>query len=116
MLTTEPCNLIAEESSIKRKVKHKVVPAKYRWMIFYRFILAGIGGYILSALACVVLSYLFKAHPVDAVLSATMLAFIIYVSVFIWVFINHSTQRATYGVVIPSVLLFIFYWGLKGII
>jgi hypothetical protein len=92
------------------------VLVRYRLMVFLRFVLAIFGGYYLAAITATVMGMAFVAEPlkVNAVLSATMLAFIIYCAVFIGVFMVRSTLKAWMGVILPSLVMSALYWLMKG--
>lgn len=92
--------------SAKKKTK-AATPLSYRFMILYRFILALLGGYILSALSAIVIAELFAEQPANAAMSATLIAFCLYCSAFIWVFMVQKTVKASLGIIVPSVLLWI---------
>lgn len=87
---------------------------KYRWMIFGRFVLAIFGGYAFSALSAMCIANAFPEMRASAVLSATMLAFVVHCAVFIWVFLVNSTLKAWLGVIIPCVVFFLLNLWLKG--
>ncbi len=103
----------------------KTIPAKktqidqksllpYRIMIFFRFILAILGGYALSAVTAMCIALMFpETIKASTVMSATMLAFVIHCAVFIWVFMVQSTLKAWLGVVVPIVILSLVYWLLR---
>lgn len=97
------------------KVKPKAEGlSKYRWMIFGRFVLAIFGGYAFSALLSMCIANAFPEMRASAVLSATMLAFVVHCAVFIWVFLVNSTLKAWLGVIIPCVVFFLLNLWLKG--
>ncbi len=79
----------------------------YRLMIFYRFILATFGGYLLAALSAVVIAKVFSDYRASAVMSATLFAFAIHTAAFIWVFMVNKTLKATLGIMLPILFLFI---------
>lgn len=85
-------------------------------MIFSRFVLAIFGGYYFAAIAAMLMGFLFSAEPskANAVFGATMLAFVTHCAVFIWVFLVNSTVKVWLGVIVPSVLMTLIYWFLKG--
>lgn len=89
---------------------------RYRLMIFLRFVLAIFGGYYLAAISATVLGMSFSSEPLkaNAVLSATMLAFVLYCAVFIWVFMVSSTLKAWLGVIVPSLVMTVLYGLMKG--
>ncbi|MGX9938975.1 hypothetical protein ACVHNT_04065 [Acinetobacter pseudolwoffii] len=97
----------APSPSSKNKVKANLLV--YRGMILYRFLLAGVGGYMLASLAAVVIAQIFMDAGSSAAMSATLIGFSLNTAAFIWVFMVNKTVKATLGIVIPSVLLYIAY-------
>lgn len=89
--------------------KSKTVPITYRLMILYRFILALIGGYILSSLSAIVIAQYFAEYRTSAAMAATLIGFSLHCSAFIWVFMVNSTLKSTLGILIPTALLFVSY-------
>lgn len=96
-------------TELKSNTKHERRIFLYRCMIFYRFLLAIVGGYILASLSAIVIAQLFIAHRSSAATSATMIAFALHCAVFIWVFMVNKTAKASMGIILPSILLFIVY-------
>jgi len=92
----------------KAKTKKQPISLSYRGMIFYRFCLALLGGYALASLSAMVIAELFSKDRVDAVMSATLLAFVLNCAVFIWVFMVNKTLKASLGILIPCLALFCF--------
>ena len=92
--------------SAKKKAKAQT-PLSYRLMILYRFILALVGGYVLSALSAMVIADIFVEQKANAAMSATLIAFCLYCGAFIWVFMVQKTLKASLGIVVPSILLWI---------
>ena len=90
----------------KRNLRHTPLLA-YRLMISYRFLLAIVGGYALASYVAIVLAKVFAEQRADAVMSATLIAFCIYCAVFIWVFMVKNTLKASLGVLLPTLTLFI---------
>lgn len=92
-------------------VKAKTSPSitKYRVMICYRFILAIFGGYLLATLSAVVIAKTFADSRSAGVMSATLIAFCIHCAAFIWVFMVNKTLKATLGILLPCLILFILY-------
>ncbi len=101
--------------SSKKKVENSSI-VKYRLMIFSRVVLAILGGYYFSAISAMLIGSAFLSEPLkaNAVLSGTMLAFVIHCAVFIWVFMVNSTIKAWLGVVVPSLFMTLIYWLIKG--
>ncbi len=109
------------QTTVRERVQKKAqvgteTVLRYRWMVFARFVLAILGGYYLSAIVAMCLAILFNSEPYQAyaVLSATMLAFVIHCAAFIWVFMVNSTLKAWLGIIIPSLIFTLTYWVLKG--
>lgn len=101
---------IAVATSPKSPPKKAQVPlTAYRVMIFYRFLLASVGGYLLAALSAILIAQFFADQPVNAAMSATLLAFTIHCAAFIWVFMVNKTLKASLGIIIPSLILFGIY-------
>lgn len=94
------------------KSKEKPALTLYRIMIVYRFLLASIGGYVLASLAAVVIAQYFSAYQSSAAMAATLIAFSLSCAAFIWVFMVNKTLKASLGIMIPSLILFICYKGM----
>lgn len=88
------------------KSKKKAVPLNYRTMIFYRFCLALFGGYALASLSAMAIAELLAQDRMNAVMTATLLAFVLHCAVFIWVFMVSKTLKASLGVLLPCAVLF----------
>ena len=95
----------------KRKVAKAAVPWQYRLMILYRFILAGIGGYLLASLSAINIAKAMADTPSSAATTATLLAFCIYTAAFIWVFMVQKTLKASLGILLPCALLYVIHFG-----
>lgn len=91
--------------------------ARYRWNIALRSIAAIGGGYVLAAASA---DWLGRLLPVlgmsrlEAVATATMLAFIVHACAAIWAFAVASTSRATLGIVLPAAVLALGAWAVGG--
>lgn len=68
--------------------------AAYRWNIAARALLAIFGSYVFAALAAASLSVLLPVPRPQAVMGATMLAFVLYCAMAIWAFSAASAARA----------------------
>lgn len=90
----------------KKKTKSEV-SISYRLMIFYRFVLALLGGYVLATLSAITIAELFIAQRANAAMSATLIAFCIQCGAFIWVFMTQKTLKASIGILIPSIFLWL---------
>ena len=60
--------------------------ARYRWAVAARVLLAAVGGYILSSLLLIILATLWPLPQAQALAAATLLSFLIYALIIIWVF------------------------------
>ena len=99
--------ITAPRIKIKPKSQTDSSLLKYRCMVLYRFILAIVGGYLLSALTAIVVAKAFIDYRAAAVMAATLLAFSIHCAAFIWVFMVHKTLKASLGIFIPCLLLWL---------
>ena len=73
--------------------------------ILSRIAAATVGGYALSAATAVCLALLLPMMRSEAVLTGTMVSFIVYVCVAIWVFAASSAGRAWIGLLLCAGLL-----------
>jgi len=91
--------------------------ARYRWTIALRSIAAVGGGYVLAAASA---DWLGRLLPIlgmsrlEAVATATMLAFIVQACAAIWVFAVASTRRAIVGIVLPAAVMALGAWAVGG--
>lgn len=97
--------------STKTRKKDKIKPRlmAYRWMIFYRFMLAALGGYALASLAAMIIAQYFSEYQSSAAMSATLIALCLQACAFIWVFMVNKTLKASLGIMIPVAILYIAY-------
>ena len=83
--------------------------------ILSRIAAATVGGYALSAATAVCLALLLPMMRSEAVLTGTMLSFIVYVCVAIWVFAASSAGRAWTGLLLCAGMiggvLLVFHLG-----
>jgi len=77
----------------------------YRKQVLLRIFLAVVGGYILTNLLSVFLSYLLPFSKSDAVVTASLLSFAIYTSLIMWVFSVKSLRHVWWGLAVPGVVL-----------
>lgn len=106
--------MVSENIKVSPFDQKRPLYMKYRLTILYRFVLAIFGGYALAVVSSLLLSVVFSNIPASAVMSATMLAFIIHCGIFIWVFMVNSTIKASLGVIIPLIIFTIIYKIMKG--
>lgn len=81
----------------------------YRVMIFYRFALAILGGYLLASLSAMVIGKFFADYRASAAMAATLLAFCIHCAAFIWVFMINKTLKASLGIFVPCIILLVIF-------
>ena len=79
----------------------------YRLMIIWRFALAMFGGYVIAMSSAIIIAQLFSENRASAAMSATLIAFTLQAAAFIWVFMVNKTLKASLGIIIPAVVLFI---------
>ncbi|WP_216076811.1 hypothetical protein [Acinetobacter sp. A3] len=109
-INSAPTQKIVETKSFNRS-KNLVQPnlSAYSFIIFYRFILAALGGYALAAFAAMNIAQHFSDYQSSAAMSATIIAFLLQTGAFIWVFMVNKTLKATLGILVPAVLFYIAY-------
>lgn len=79
--------------------------ASYRLAVASRALAAIIGGYALTALATTALAIFLPLSRSEASMTATLLSFVIYTCVVLWVFATRSATRAWLGIVAPGIVL-----------
>ena len=93
----------------KKKSFDQAAVIAYRIMIAYRFLLATFGGYLLASLCAIVIAQYFIEYRSSAAMAATLIAFSVHTAAFIWVFMVNKTLKASLGIIIPSLILFVCY-------
>lgn len=78
---------------------------RYRLAVASRAVAAIGGGYLLAAAATTVLSLVLPLSRAEAVVTATLLSFLVYACAVIWVFAAATAWRAWIGLAIPTVVL-----------
>lgn len=84
--------------------------ASYRLAVASRALAAIVGGYVLTALAITALAIFLPMPRSEASMTATLLSFVIYTCVVLWVFATRSATRAWLGIVAPAVVLGALVW------
>lgn len=79
--------------------------AGYRLAVASRAVAAIVGGYALTALAITALAIFLPLSRAEASMTATLLSFLIYGCVVIWVFATRTAWRAWAGIIGPGVVL-----------
>ncbi|WP_413489649.1 hypothetical protein [Shewanella baltica] len=80
-----------------------------------RCLAATFGGYLLSAVATILLAQILPLSQVDRVLTAMMLSFTVYTCTVIWVFSVKSTWRYWLDLFALSGLLYLAYLAAKAL-
>ena len=73
-------------------------------MLFSRVLAAIFGGYALTSGVAVLLSAVLPLSRAEAVLTATLSAFVVYTCAVIWVFAVQDLRRAWLGMLLPAIL------------
>lgn len=81
------------------------VSLSYRLGVVSRLMAATVGGYCLASLCVGCLALGLGLDRGEAVLAATLPAFLMLASVAVWVFAARSAGRAWLGVMVPALLL-----------
>ena len=71
---------------------------RYRLQVLYRVLIATIGGYFFSVLVAIIFSYILPTETQHAIAWSTMLFFIIYTGVIMWVFSVVTWKKAFWSV------------------
>lgn len=91
--------------------------ARYRWMVASRALAAIVGGFVLTSLITAVLSLLLPritATPkAEAVLIATLISFVLWTCIVLWIFTARSARRVWVGIALPSALLGLALYALR---
>lgn len=86
------------------------VSARYRWQVAGRFLLAGVGGYTLTALLSTVLALALPWIPgvsrAEGVLAGSLLSFTFYTLYVMWVFATRSAGRVWAATLLACALLY----------
>lgn len=86
---------------------------RYRGDVAARTVAAIGGGYVLTSIAIALLALALPLPRADAVTIATLLSFMVYTCVILWVFATASALRAWTGVVGASAVLGAVLWALQ---
>ena len=78
---------------------------RYRLAVASRALAAIVGGYALAGVATALLAVLLPMPRAEAVITATLLSFIIFCCAVLWVFAARNAWRAWAGIVVPGVVL-----------
>ena len=78
--------------------------ACYRWMVLSRTVAAVFGGYILTSAATVLLALIWPLPRAEAVAASTMLSFILYTGVIVWIFTVRRLRNLWLGLATATFL------------
>lgn len=96
----------------------QAITVRYRLAVASRALAAIFGGYGLAALSAgcfsLVLVRWTDMPRSEAVVTATLLSFVWYVLAVIWVFATRSAWRAWIGLAIPSAVLALGWYAMRG--
>ncbi|OTG82419.1 hypothetical protein [Acinetobacter sp. ANC 4648] len=95
--------------TLSSRSQSEILLTRYRLLVLYRFILATVGGYVLASLTAMVLAKVFSDYRASAVIGATIIAFCVHSAAFIWVFMVNKTLKASLGIIVPSIFLYVIY-------
>lgn len=87
--------------------------ALYRWAVLSRVLAAALGGYFLTSAAISFLALTLPMPRDQAVGLATMLGFIVYAVLILWVFATRSLWRVWAWMLIPGAVFSALVWWLK---
>ncbi|ARN21465.1 hypothetical protein [Piscinibacter gummiphilus] len=88
-------------------------PSRMRVGVAMRTLAAVIGGYVLASLAAALLGTMLPMERVDAVMTGTMVALLVFPCAVMWSFAARSAARAWAGLAVPIFVLgavFAFQW------
>lgn len=98
-------NPVQASAAAARKGAAGGLPLRYRVLVLYRFVLALVGGYACGSFGAMAIAAVFSEYRGSAAMSATLAAFTFQTIAFIWVFMVHSTLKATVGIVAFGALM-----------
>lgn len=87
------------------RVRRLIGAAPQHLPIVSRVIAAALGGYVLSSATAACLALALPLARSEAVLTGTMVSFIVYVCAVLWVFAASSAWRAWIGLILPTIML-----------
>ena len=87
-------------------------PQKETFTVCSRVIAAIIGGYVLSNLLSILLSYILPGSPSDGVMTGMVISFAVYGAVIIWVYSVKSLQQVWRNLLITSAVCAIIIYFL----
>ena len=98
--------------------KQRTVSGAYRLGILSRVLAASLGGYALAALLSSVLAlalpHVAGVSRANSVLTASLLSFVIYTVIALWVFCARTALRAWLGMMGLAAIAGVLLWYLRG--
>ncbi len=85
----------------------------YRMSVLSRTVAAVVGGYAFATLCSLLLSRILPMTRADAVAMTTLLSFVFYAVAAIWVFAAKTALRAWIGLLVPTAIAAMAWWGLR---
>ncbi len=79
-----------------------------------RALAAIVGGYAFATVLSIFLARALPLPPAEAVMTAMLLSYCLYVGAAIWVFAVRSARRAWLGLVVPTLIFGLLGWILRG--
>ena len=96
----------------------KELTADYRWRIAARCVAAIVGGFALTSVASIVLALALvrsgAMSRMDATATATLTSFALWVGVTMWAFSAASVRRVWLNLFVPTIVLSLLGWWLRG--
>ncbi|MEW7850650.1 DUF3649 domain-containing protein [Massilia aurea] len=83
---------------------------RYRGGVTVRAVAAIGGGYVFTSIASALIALALPMSRADAVTTATLLSFVVYTCIILWVFATSSALRACVGVIASSAVLGALLW------
>ena len=83
---------------------------RYRLAVASRALAAIVGGYVLSALAAMAMALWLPLARAEAVITGTLISFVVYTCAVIWVFAARDAWRAWAWLAAPSAVLGLLLW------
>ncbi|SEG84803.1 hypothetical protein [Marinobacterium lutimaris] len=108
-----PTSSIPQRSSTARTTASSGI--RYRLAVTARVLLALVGGYILTSAILILLALVWPLPKAQALAASTMLSFLVYVAVVIWIFSVKRLRNVCAGLLISTLLCVGLIWLLGGI-
>lgn len=90
--------------------QRSTLTVRYRMAVLSRVAAAVIGGYLLTTTLSLLLARVMDSPRAEAVATALLLSFAIYIGAIIWAFAARTVCRAWIGLLLPAVVSFAAWW------